>query len=410
MLEAGPHYEIKTEAEEPPPSIIATHVAQPSLEVSFTLDRGIIPKLVSVLDNDAATLKSKLHAATLLQHLCKGGRPGRGMSADDVRDAIYQAGGLGSLCRGLHGFQLAVKVTSEEQLVCCACAAALTAVAEGEDPFLLATIAIEDGIAPLAAMLVAPSAKMQTHAASVLAYLALHPELCGVIAGHEAINPLRDLVSLGTAETRGQAARALMNLTFENTANQHALLDGGGVDPLVGLLISSESRDAQRYAGRTLVHLARCNAAAAGFVRSRLLRSLLPPYALEFRVHQTVQRRRMRPWQSLSVLATLCSISAEPARLCLERELTPVDDIDDEDDQEGVNQMAGAQVPPSLALRASHRGSYRRSGYSTNRSSRSTNRGGYSTNRGGYSTNRSQVSTFRASARDLPVFRGRQGE
>ena len=53
MLEAGPHYEIKTEAEEPPPSIIATHVAQPSLEVSFTLDRGIIPKLVSVLDNDA---------------------------------------------------------------------------------------------------------------------------------------------------------------------------------------------------------------------------------------------------------------------------------------------------------------------------------------------------------------------
>ena len=61
-------------SEEPPPSIIATHVAQP-LEVSFTRS-CIIPKLVSVLDNDAATLKSKLRA-TLLQHLCKGGRPGR---------------------------------------------------------------------------------------------------------------------------------------------------------------------------------------------------------------------------------------------------------------------------------------------------------------------------------------------
>ena len=128
--------------------------------------------------------------------------------------------------------------------------------------------------------------------------------------------------------TREQCAIALFRLLRDNLYNKKSLLRmGGGVDALIGLLISGESRDSGFYAGRALVHVATKHPEGADVVYRRLCHVLFCcPNAIDFSVpgHPALLRRKLAASRILPTVATLASIPFEPLRACLVYELTPL--------------------------------------------------------------------------------------
>ena len=301
---------------------------------SAIIENGGLAGLVALLSSEhhEPTSEARICACRALAALCQGGYPDQLMDKADVQHQIGKVlNGLPAIVSPLLSVDSTMKPTAEEQHLCAVSADLVTALADGNATNQLAFA--EAGILkPIVAMLSAPGqsftgSNLPAHAAAALAALADHPFLQGTIATHGAIAPLCSLLALGLPTTQQQCALALLRLVRGNLYNKKALVHmRGGVDALIGVLISGGSRDSSFYAGRALVHLATKHPEGAQTIYERMGRVLFCwPNAVDFQVpgDPALHRRKLRGHGILPALGTLVSIPLEPLRACVTYELTP---------------------------------------------------------------------------------------
>ena len=237
------------------------------------VEAGGIKPLLKLLRG--GSLRAKEKSASALTHLCETGAN---------QDAIAEAGGVSLLVGVLQSSSSNKEASAVALSSLTACA--IWKLCEDNQPNQL-EVAEAGAIIPLVSMLGSPSPEMQANAAGALSTLAHNnQDNQSAIARTGAIAPLCTLVREGNDETKEQSASALWALSKDNAPNQvcanataacqtrnvfcntcsrppveccfgqATIAKLGGVEPLVGLLVSGISQSAQDYAAGALASLA----------------------------------------------------------------------------------------------------------------------------------------------------------
>ena len=352
---------------------------------------GAIGSILAVLGERAHSVEVHTHATAALTSLCAGGYPDVvDASPKAVRARVAAEGGI-PIVVGLfdnYGARLNTAGTLKKEppgklrLFCRAAEAVAVLATEYSsncEAFLLAGV-LEPLIALACstdtrgagkaiatsgtALVVATESQrdaMDARAAATLSVLATHPMAQSQFAKEDAIKPLIGLLTLSpNAYCREACALALWNLVLDCLPNKISLCSHGGVEALVGLLMSGPTSGCHFYAGRALVHLGTDHSEGKELCLRRLRSALICPNTLQFRSPAFVSDETLReiqkdaeevnnghgliihlgsPSRWLNLVACMASMELEPARACIAYELTPQNSSDFDDDDEGIDQV-----------------------------------------------------------------------